>query len=148
MKKAQFSKFKISSRNPKWKICTNREDPLYHRTDEIRSPFMRDYTRILHCTAYRRLKHKTQVFPAPSNDHICTRLEHVNLVASASYTISTFLGLNTELAQAISIGHDLGHAPFGHVGEKILNELSQKEIGDNFWHEKNSLRVIDDLETL
>ncbi len=148
MKKNIFSKERISSRNPKWEICTNREDPLYPRTNEIRSQFMRDYNRILHCTAYRRLKHKTQVFPAPANDHICTRIEHVNLVASASYTISTFLGLNTELTQAISVGHDLGHAPFGHVGEKVLNVLSQKEIGNKFWHEKNGLRVVDEIETL
>jgi len=109
---------------------------------------MRDYNRILHSSAYRRLKHKTQVFPAPSNDHICTRIEHVNLVASVSQNISKFLGLNTELVQAISVGHDLGHAPFGHVGENILNELSQKEIGSNFWHEKNSLRIVDEFETL
>lgn len=138
----------MSSKNPKWKKSISRTNELYRRRNDLRTPFARDYNRILHCTAYRRLKHKTQVFPAPSNDHICTRIEHVNLVTSVSYTISNFLGLNTELVQAIAIGHDLGHAPFGHAGEIILSEISEKEIGKKFWHEKNSLKFIDALETL
>jgi dGTPase len=94
------------------------------------------------------LKHKTQVFFATSNDHICTRLEHVNHVSSVSYTIADYLGLNTELTAAISIGHDLGHAPFGHVGERILEKILQDVIGDTFWHEGNSLRFADYYETL
>ena len=76
----------------------------------------------------RRLRHKTQVFFAPDNDHICTRAEHVNLVESISYTIAYQLDLNTELTRAISAGHDLGHAPFGHGGEKILSSFVLKDL--------------------
>ncbi|HHU79454.1 MAG TPA: HD domain-containing protein [Clostridiales bacterium] len=137
----------IQEGNPKWEACIQRQE-LYEREDDIRSPFVRDYTRILHCTAYRRLKHKTQVFFAAKNDHICTRIEHVNHVASISYTISKYLGLNTELATAIATGHDLGHSPFGHEGEYILSEIAEEYLGDKFWHEGNSLRFVDKCETL
>ena len=131
--------------NPKYNDCIERESQLYERKGDFRTPFMRDYNRIIFTTAYRRLKHKTQVFFAPDNDHICTRAEHVNLVESISYTIAYQLGLNTELTRAISAGHDLGHAPFGHGGEKILSSLSIKHGLEPFWHEKNSLHLIDDL---
>ena len=102
--------------NSKWKKAIYREEDLYSRENDLRSEFERDYTRILHSLAYRRLKHKTQVFFNTQNDHICTRMEHVAHVESISYTISKELGLNSELTKAISIGHDLGHAPFGHQG--------------------------------
>jgi len=148
MRKNLFNDLKMSSKNPKWNRSIRRIDELYSRKNELRSQFARDYNRILHCTAYRRLKHKTQVFPAPLNDHICTRIEHVNLVSSVSNTISNYLGLNTELVQAIAIGHDLGHTPFGHAGEKILNKICEKEMGEKFWHEKNSLEFMDFIETL
>lgn len=148
MKEGVFSNVKIDPGNPKWETCTQRLEDLYHRDDDIRSPFARDYNRILHCTAYRRLKHKTQVFFAPTNDHICTRIEHVNHVASVSYTIANYLGLNTELSNAIAIGHDLGHSPFGHAGETFLKEIVEKELKETFWHEKNSLRFVDMCETL
>ena len=131
--------------NPKYNDCIERASQLYERKGDFRTPFMRDYNRIIFTTAYRRLKHKTQVFFAPDNDHICTRAEHVNLVESISYTIAYQLGLNTELTRAISAGHDLGHAPFGHGGEKILSSLSIKHGLEPFWHEKNSLHLIDDL---
>lgn len=131
-----------------WDRCTNREQPLYPRPNDIRSDFLRDNHRIIHCTAYRRLKHKTQVFFATSNDHICTRIEHVNIVQSVSETIAKQLGLNTELTNAISIGHDLGHAPFGHHGEMTIKAFAEKLLNVKFWHEKNSLRLIDDIETL
>lgn len=135
--------------HPKWNDAVKREKALYYRGDDIRSDFFRDYTRILHCTAYRRLKHKTQVFFATKNDHICTRIEHVNHVTSVSYNIANFLGLNTELTNAIAVGHDLGHAPFGHQGEIVLKKIvGEKEIDINFWHEKNSLRIIDKTETI
>ena len=102
--------------------------------------------------AYRRLKHKTQVFFAPQNDHICTRIEHVSHVASVSTTIAKYLGLNEQLTQAIAIGHDIGHAPFGHTGEDILNSLMVQKEGKNapkkFWHERNSLFFADYIETL
>ena len=143
-----FQKVSASPKNPKWTKMIERKEALYKQKDDIRNDFERDYTRILHSTAYRRLKHKTQVFFATQNDHICTRIEHVNHVVSVSYTLSTFLGLNTQLTNAIAIGHDLGHAPFGHAGESILSELSETQIGEKFWHEKNSLRFVDKIETL
>lgn len=132
----------------KWESAIRREYKLYSRDNDIRSEFERDYTRIIHSQAYRRLKHKTQVFFSPENDHICTRIEHVVLVESISYTIAKYLGLNTELTRAIATAHDIGHSPFGHQGEKILSEISQKEIGEKFWHEKNGLELVDKLELL
>ncbi|MEA5115549.1 MAG: HD domain-containing protein [Geobacteraceae bacterium] len=134
--------------SPKWENCISRNKPLYSRPDEIRSEFSRDYNRLLHCTAYRRLKHKTQVFFATENDHVCTRIEHVSHVAAVSYTIARELGLNTELCSAIAIGHDVGHAPFGHEGEAILKRLGKNYIKDVFWHERNSLWFVDNVETL
>jgi dGTPase len=148
VRKGLFSKVSVSPRRPKWENCVQRFEKLYHRGDDIRSPFARDFNRILHCTAYRRLKHKTQVFFAPRNDHICTRMEHVNHVIAVSYTIAKYLGLNTELTNAIAIGHDLGHAPFGHAGETFLKTIVQKELKETFWHEKNSLWFVDKIETL
>ena len=138
--------------NPKWEQANKREIPIYGRNNEIRSEFERDYTRILHSQAYRRLKHKTQVFFAPHNDHICTRMEHVMHVASVATTIAKYLGLNEQLAEAIAMGHDIGHAPFGHHGEDCLNKLLEQKEGQNapkkFWHERNSLFFADFIETL
>jgi dGTPase len=134
--------------SPKWEKSIHREKELYKKDNDIRTEFERDYTRILHCTAYRRLKHKTQVFFATRNDHVCTRIEHVNHVTSVSHTISKFLGLNTQLTASIAMGHDLGRAPFGHWGEKFLSAIFEKEVGEKFWHEKNSLRFVDKIETL
>ena len=111
--------------NNKWKKAIHRERELYSRENDMRSDFGRDYTRILHSLAYRRLKHKTQVFFNTRNDHICTRMEHVAHVESISYTISKALGLNFELTKTIAIGHDLGHAPFGHKGEQIIKKLTK-----------------------
>jgi len=110
---------------------------------DIRGAYFRDTTAIIHSYPYRRLKHKTQVFFAPSNDHICTRIEHVLHVATVAATICKGLGLNDELAWAIGMGHDLGHAPFGHVGETVMDELTQDAGG--FKHEIYSLRVVDYL---
>nr|MCR5237856.1 HD domain-containing protein [Lachnospiraceae bacterium] len=127
----------------------HREHEIYEKEDDIRSEFGRDYTRVLHSLAYRRLKHKTQVFcNAADNDHICTRIEHVAHVESVSYTIANYLGLNTELTKAISIAHDLGHAPFGHQGERVLDRICQNELRGRFWHERNGLRLVDDVELL
>jgi dGTPase len=155
MDKKKFVSERIENDLPKYKEAIKRLDKLYNRPGEIRSDFARDYTRILHCFGFRRLKHKTQVFFAPYNDHICTRLEHALYVASISQTISKKLGLNTELVTSIAIGHDLGHAPFGHYGEKILNEIAldnhlenKKICKDYFWHEKHSLQVVDYFETV
>lgn len=138
-----FSNEIMDERHSKWEHAIDRLKDLYHRHDDIRSPFARDYSRILHSTAYRRLKHKTQVFFATRHDHIYTRIEHVNHVASVSYIIAKYLGLNTELTNAIAIGHDLGHAPFGHAGEIILSKITEDKLGIKFWHEKNSLRFIE-----
>ncbi|MCL2412843.1 MAG: HD domain-containing protein, partial [Bacteroidales bacterium] len=144
----KFEKVAIKEGNPKWKESIARQIPIESKPGEIRTDFTRDYNRILHCTAYRRLKHKTQVFFSPKDDTICTRIEHVNHVTAVSYTISENLGLNTELTNAIAIGHDLGHAPFGHSGERILKKIVDKELHETFWHERNSLRVIDKIELL
>ena len=144
----RFSECATFPGNPNWETLIGRKTELYCKKDDMRSPFFRDYTRILHCMAYRRLKHKTQVFYNIDNDHICTRMEHVRHVESVSYTIAKELGLNEELTRAISIGHDLGHAPFGHQGEKALNALSQKHLGKSFWHERNGLHFVDDVELL
>ena len=112
--------YAANENNSKWNTIIAREKTLYKRDNDVRSEFERDYTRIIHSTAYRRLKHKTQVFFMPDNDHICTRIEHVVLVESISYTIAKYLGLNTELTKAIATAHDIGHSPFGHMGERIL----------------------------
>ena len=134
--------------NPKLENILRRREKLYERNNNIRSEFERDYTRIVNSQGYRRLKHKTQVFFSPQNDHICTRIEHVTLVESISYTIAKYLGLNTELTKAISTAHDIGHSPFGHQGEKILAEIKQRELGETFWHEKNGLELVDKIELL
>ena len=143
-----FSSVSANENNPKWDEMIKREEELYSKQGDIRSPFERDFNRILHTNAYNRLKHKTQVFFSPENDHISTRIEHVNYVESISYTISNYLGLNSELTRAIACGHDVGHGPFGHKGEKILSEISKREIGEIFWHEKNGLDVVDNIELL
>ncbi|MGE4288337.1 MAG: deoxyguanosinetriphosphate triphosphohydrolase family protein [Salinivirgaceae bacterium] len=148
IKKGVFSSEAIKPGSPKWDVCIERYQPLYVRNEDFRSEFFRDYNRILHSKAYRRLKHKTQVFFATQNDHICTRIEHVSHVASVSETIAGFLGLNTDLTRAIALGHDLGHAPFRHKGEVILKKLAQKYLDETFWHEQNSLWFVDKLELL
>jgi len=144
----KFKDYAANENNPKWEKLIRREKEIYKRENDMRSEFERDYTRVLHSNAFRRLKHKTQVFYSPENDHICTRIEHVMHVESVSYTIAKFLGLNTELTKAIATAHDLGHSPFGHEGERILSEISQKEIGKTFWHERNGLEYVDKIELL
>ena len=143
-----FVNHRADIKNPKWENMISRKSPLYKRNNDIRDEFERDYTRIIHSNSYRRLKHKTQVFFSPENDHICTRIEHVTHVESISYTIANYLGLNTDLTKAISVSHDLGHSPFGHAGEKILSEISTRDLGISFWHEKNGLDFVDFIELL
>ena len=130
---------------------------LQHRTTarmrediDPRGSYFRDVTAIMHSTPFRRLKHKTQVFFAPANDHICTRLEHVLHVSSIAVTICKALNLDTDMAWAIGLGHDLGHTPFGHLGETVLTKLTKKyfNIDHPFQHELHSLRVIDILSKL
>lgn len=143
-----FKNYAANENNPKWENMISRKLPLYDRNNDIRSEFERDYTRIIHSNSYRRLKHKTQVFFSPGNDHICTRIEHVTHVESISYSIAHYMGLNTELTKAIAVSHDLGHSPFGHSGEKILSSLSKADLGIPFWHEKNGLDFVDSIELL
>ncbi len=108
----------------------------------IRTVFQRDRDRIIHANAFRRLKHKTQVFIAPQGDHYVTRLTHTLEVSQIGRTIARALNLNEDLTEAIALGHDLGHTPFGHVGEEVLNEV----YGPGFRHNEQSLRVVDLLE--
>ena len=108
----------------------------------MRTAFQRDRDRIVHSKAFRRLKHKTQVFIAPLGDHYVTRLTHTLEVSQIARTIARALNLNEDLAEAISLGHDLGHTPFGHVGEDVLNEINP----EGFRHNEQSLRVVDLLE--
>ncbi|PWM68315.1 MAG: deoxyguanosinetriphosphate triphosphohydrolase [Clostridiales bacterium] len=113
-------------------------------TDEadIRTPFMRDRDRIIHCKAFRRLMHKTQCFLSPEGDHYRTRLTHTLEVSQIARTVARSLGLNEDLTEAASLGHDLGHTPFGHAGERILDSL----CSEGFKHNEQSLRVVDILE--
>ncbi len=108
----------------------------------IRTSFQRDRDRIIYSKAFRRLKHKTQVFIAPLGDHYVTRLTHTLEVSQIARTIARALNLNEDLAEAIALGHDLGHTPFGHIGEEVLNELYR----DGFKHNEQSLRTVDLLE--
>lgn len=144
----KFSSLAAKKENPDYDKLIRRENSLYSKPNDCRDEFERDYTRILHSLAYRRLKHKTQVFFNIGNDHICTRMEHVSHVDSVSTTIAKDLGLNTELTRAIAMGHDLGHAPFGHQGERELDALSKKYLGKSFFHEKNGLHFVDSIELL
>ena len=145
----KFAECAMLPGHPDWERLIKRERPIYGRADDVRSPFARDYTRIIHSLAFRRLKHKTQVFfNAAGNDHICTRMEHVLHVESVSSTIAANLGLNEELTKAIAMAHDLGHAPFGHQGEKIISELTEKYLEKSFWHEQNGVYFVDKIELL
>lgn len=109
---------------------------------DIRTCFQRDRDRIIHCQSFRRLKHKTQVFLAPSGDHYRTRLTHTLEVSQIARTIARALQLNEDLTEAVALGHDLGHTPFGHAGERALNGLSP----NGFKHYEQSVRVVDYLE--
>ncbi|MGI6554303.1 MAG: deoxyguanosinetriphosphate triphosphohydrolase [Bacillota bacterium] len=109
---------------------------------DLRTEFQRDRDRILHSKSFRRLKHKTQVFIAPEGDHFRTRLTHTLEVAQIARTIARALNLNEDLTEAIGLGHDLGHTPFGHAGEEVLNDI----VPGGFRHNEQSLRVVDFLE--
>lgn len=109
---------------------------------DIRPVFQRDRDRILHCKSFRRLKHKTQVFLSPKGDHYRTRLTHALEVSQNARTIAKALRLNQDLVEAIALGHDLGHTPFGHAGERMLNELCE----GGFKHNEQSVRIVEKLE--
>ena len=108
----------------------------------MRTDFQRDIDRIVHCKAFRRLKHKTQVFLEPEGDHYRTRMTHTLEVSRIAQTIARGLRLNEDLTEAAALGHDLGHTPFGHAGERILNEI----MPGGFEHNVQSLRVVERLE--
>ncbi|MSW83768.1 MAG: deoxyguanosinetriphosphate triphosphohydrolase [Actinobacteria bacterium] len=112
----------------------------------LRSPLQRDRDRIVHSKAFRRLKHKTQVFVAPEGDHYRTRLTHTIEVTQIGRTVARALRLNEDLTEAIGLGHDLGHPPFGHIGEGVLDACMSEHYGGGFRHYDHSLRVVDVLE--
>lgn len=129
--------------SPRACLCKNsrgrqRQEP----EDNLRTPFQRDRDRIIHCNAFRRLQHKTQVFLSPTGDHYRTRLTHTLEVTQIARTIARGLKLNEDLTEAIGLGHDLGHTPFGHAGERALNSV----YPGGFHHYEQSLRVVDCLE--
>ena len=131
----RLSKYATLSKNSKGR-------KTYEEKCTIRTDFMRDRDRIIHSKSFRRLKHKTQVFIAPEGDHFRTRLTHTLEVSQIARTLARALRLNEDLVEAISLGHDLGHTPFGHTGEKVLNSLNPH----GFDHSKQSIRVVDFLE--
>jgi dGTPase len=114
----------------------------------LRTPFQRDRDRIVHCKAFRRLMHKTQVFVAPQGDHYRTRLTHTLEVTAISRTVARALRLNEDLTEAIGLGHDLGHPPFAHIGEEVLDACLKERFGSGFGfhHNEHSLRVVDCIE--
>jgi dGTPase len=112
----------------------------------LRTPFQRDRDRIVHSKAFRRLKHKTQVFISPEGDHYRTRLTHTLEAAGIARTCARALALNEDLTEAIVLGHDLGHPPFGHIGEEVLDSCLQDRYGVRFRHNHHSLRVVERIE--
>jgi len=135
MEQIYLSPFATKSVNS---IGRDREEPQC----DIRPVFQRDRDRILHCKAFRRLKHKTQVFLSPKGDHYRTRLTHTLEVSQNARTIAKALRLNEDLVEAIALGHDLGHTPFGHAGERVLNELCE----EGYRHNEQSVRIVEKLE--
>jgi dGTPase len=124
----------------------NREVP--EEDSDHRTPYQRDRDRVVHSKAFRRLKHKTQVFIAPEGDHYRTRLTHTLETCGIARNVARALGLNEDLTEAIGLGHDLGHAPFGHIGEEVLDERSRRHWGTAFRHNEHSLRVVEKIEQL
>jgi len=134
-KEESLSRYAVKSKQSRGRL--RNEEPC-----PIRTAFQRDRDRIIYSNSFRRLKHKTQVFIAPQGDHYVTRLTHSLEVSQIARTIARALNLNEDLTEAISLGHDLGHTPFGHVGEEVLNEL----YPGGFRHNEQSLRIVDLLE--
>lgn len=115
---------------------------------DIRPPFFRDIDKIIHSQSYTRYIDKTQVFSFVENDHITHRVLHVQLVSKIARTIGRALKLNEDLIEAIALGHDVGHTPFGHAGERFLNEIAKKEGIGYFCHNAQSVRMLKDIENL
>lgn len=143
----QYEEIERSFLSPKAVLSSKSKGRLRKEADcPIRTCFQRDRDRIIHSKSFRRLKHKTQVFIDPEEDHYRTRLTHTLEVAQISRTIARALRLNEDLTEAIALGHDLGHTPFGHAGEKVLDKIYRKYTGNGFRHSEQSLRVVDVLE--
>jgi dGTPase len=145
--------FAARSRRREQELLSERAVPSYPATravpeedNALRTPFQRDRDRIVHSKAFRRLMHKTQVFIAPEGDHYRTRLTHTLEATGIARTVARALGLNEDLTEAIGLGHDLGHPPFGHIGEQALDQANRKHGGPGFRHNEHSLRVVDALE--
>jgi dGTPase len=132
-----------------WEPATRSYPALRARPEAdspVRTPFQRDRDRIVHSKAFRRLKHKTQVFIAPEGDHYRTRLTHTIETCCIARTVARALGLNEDLTEAIGLGHDLGHPPFGHIGEEALDDVLRERAGRRFRHNEQSLRLVEALE--
>jgi dGTPase len=140
--RAWESEFHSELATPSYPARRREEEP----NSPVRTPFQRDRDRIVHSKAFRRLKHKTQVFIAPEGDHYRTRLTHTLEACGISRTVARALGLNEDLTEAIGLGHDLGHPPFGHFGEEALDEALRERGGEGFKHNVHSLRVVEVLE--
>ena len=138
----RFEKREKEILSPRAALSIDAKRVRHEQKCPMRTEFQRDRDRILHSKAFRRLKHKTQVFIAPEGDHFRTRLTHTLEVSQIARTIARGLDLNEDLTEAIALGHDLGHTPFGHAGEAVLNEI----LPGGFEHNKQSLRVVDILE--
>ena len=133
--------------NNRYENAISRRRKMIFDTDvNYAKGFELDYYRIMESNAYKRLRNKTQLFFSPVNDHVCTRSEHVLYVSSIASTIANRLGLNETLCKAIALGHDIGHAPFGHEGESILSKIDLKYCNRPFWHEKNGVVLADYFE--
>ena len=137
LEKQTLSKYATLSENTKGRAVEEKKC-------DVRTDFQRDKDRIIYSKAFRRLKHKTQVFIAPEGDHFRTRLTHTLEVSQIARTMARALRLNEDLVEAISLGHDLGHTPFGHCGESVLTEL----LPNGFSHNIQSVRVVDVLEDI
>ena len=136
-KENHLKPYAIKSINSKGRIYNEKEN-------SIRSPYQRDRDRIIHSSSFRRLKHKTQVFVNTEGDHYRTRLTHSMEVSQISRTLARFLGLNEDLCETLSLSHDLGHTPFGHAGEEVLNQCMERHGGFN--HNIQTLRIVTLLE--
>lgn len=145
----RFAKVATNELHPLWQKLIERGGPVSKKEEDFRSVFARDSDRILNTKAYSRMRGKAQVFIDPQVDTTCTRMEHVLQVTKLARQISRFMGLNEDLTEAIAMGHDIGHTPFGHAGERALNDIMKSHnIKGNFWHAKNGLRFVDDIETV
>ena len=140
LKIAKDNFYKIDDIFSEYATNSNEAIRFKKHTDDMRTPFFRDVDKMIHSFSYTRYSDKTQVFSFNDNDHISKRMIHVQLVSKVARTIGRALNLNTDLIEAIALGHDIGHTPLGHVGESILNEISLNELGEYFAHNIQSVR--------